>query len=86
MRLSSEDLKKFYENYTKPKNFDGTMKLTKHYTKKELSDYRRVYNHKWRMNDENKDKAKTLALAWYHRLDNGSEYQRQVRKNKKEKI
>jgi hypothetical protein len=86
MRLSSVELKHFYENYKKPLNPDGTMKLTKNYTKEELSDYRRVYNHKWRLKEENKEKAKTLALAWYHRLDNGGIYQKQLRSNRKKLI
>ena len=86
MRLSSEELKHFYENYQKPKNPDGTLKLTKNYTVEELSDYRRIYNHKWRLKEENKEKAKTLALAWYHRLENGGAYQKQIRMNKKKLI
>ena len=82
MRMYNDELKIFYENYKKPLNSDGTMKLTKNYTVEELSDYRRIYNHKWRLKEENKEKAKTLALAWYHRLENGGVYQKQLRKKK----
>lgn len=82
MRLSNDELKIFCQNYTKPLNPDGTMKLTKNYTVEELSDYRRIYNHKWRMKDENKEKVRVLALNWYHRLDDGGAYQKQMRMNR----
>lgn len=82
MRLSNDELKIFYNNYKKPLNFDGTMKLTKNYTTEELSDYRRHYNYKWRLNDENKEKVKILALNWYHRLDDGGAYQKQMREKR----
>ena len=82
MRMKSEELNKFYENYTKPLNPDGTMKLTKNYTPEELSDYRRIYNHKWRLKDENKEKVRVLALNWYHKLEDGGAYQKILRKKR----
>ena len=79
MRLSNDELKIFYENYKKPLNPDGTMKLTKNYTVEELSDYRRIYNYKWRLKDENKEKVRILALNWYNKIENGGAYQKQMR-------
>lgn len=80
--MKSEELINFCENYKKPLNPDGTMKLTKNYTPEELSDYRRIYNHKWRMKDENKEKVRVLALNWYHKLENGGAYQKLLRKKR----
>jgi len=77
--MSNDELKIFYENYKKPLNPDGTMKLTKYYTVEELSDYRRIYNYKWRLKDENKEKVRILALNWYNKIENGGAYQKQMR-------
>lgn len=82
MRMTNDELKIFYENYKKPLNADGTMKLTKNYTVDELSDYRRIYNYKWRLKDENKEKVRVLALNWYNRLDDGGVYQKNLRINR----
>jgi len=82
MRMKSEELNKFYETYTKPLNPDGTMKLTKNYTVEELSDYRRIYNHKWRMKDENKERVRVLALNWYRKLEDFVAYQKILRKKR----
>ena len=82
MRMTNEELKIFYENYKKPVNPDGTMKLTKNYTIEELSDYRRIYNYKWRLNNDNKEKVRILALNWYHRLGDGGAYQKNLRINR----
>lgn len=86
MRMSSEELKKFYLNYKRPLNADGTYKLIKNFSPEELSDYRRVYNHKWRLNEVNKEKANQLALLWYHNHIDGGAYQKKVRSNRKNLI
>jgi hypothetical protein len=75
--IRGKNLKDFCESYTKPIGLDGKLLKVREYSKEQLSDFRRVCNYNYRLQDEKRELANESALRCHHkRKETEESYQR----------